>query len=152
MNGCGGFRNPDTHAILNLVSNQKQSVEQRFGDHLRALRLEQRVTQRELATRMHLRGFSWLQSTVTKAEQAARPLRLDEFVALCEVLDQSPPEVLSILTGMSDLDLRRRELERSIAGWQEQVDDLQSDAEVLQQMIFDARGKLEQLDEQRAAE
>jgi hypothetical protein len=58
------------------------------------------LSQRQVAERMVELGCTgWLQSTVAKTEAASRPLRLNEFVALCRVFDQVPGVLLTIALG-----------------------------------------------------
>ncbi len=133
--------------MLNPVSDQKSSVEKRFGVHLRTLRTDMGITQRELAQRMTVRGFSWLQSTVTKTEAGERPLRLDEFVAACEVLDQEPGPVLgSLITGDGDK-LRRRLLERAVEMGQRKVDQLRHEEATAAHELHELYERLAALDD-----
>lgn len=54
---------------------------------VRELREARGWSQRALASQMHSRGFNWLQSTAAKVEAADRPVRVDEAVALAELLE-----------------------------------------------------------------
>lgn len=53
---------------------------------VRHLRIERDFTQADIAARMAERGYGWYAQTVQKIESYGRPLRLDEAVALSEIL------------------------------------------------------------------
>ncbi|MDE0775550.1 MAG: helix-turn-helix transcriptional regulator [Nocardioides sp.] len=80
------------------MDDQKPSVEASYGQPLRQARLAAGLTQQSLAELMRASGFtSWMQTTVTKTEAGTRPLRLDEFVALNQVLGYKPADTLAAL-------------------------------------------------------
>jgi transcriptional regulator with XRE-family HTH domain len=59
--------------------------EEAAGRQIRLLRDGRDWNQQELADRMRLYGHSWVQTTVSKTEDGARPLRLNEAVSLAAV-------------------------------------------------------------------
>ena len=93
-----------------------------------------------------MRGHSWLQSTVTKTEAGERPLRLNEFVALCDVLEQAPSEVLATLLTESDTDRRRRELEQALATVKQRLDHVSVQKADLMAVADDLYRQLQELD------
>jgi transcriptional regulator with XRE-family HTH domain len=59
--------------------------EEIVGDRVRTLRMANQWSQEELASKMQQLGFNWTQSMAAKTERAARPLRVDELVALADI-------------------------------------------------------------------
>jgi hypothetical protein len=88
------------------VKNPKITPEQRFAQLMRQARTEQARSQGMFAGRVmySLRNIvggadltTWRQSTVAKTEAAERPIRLDEFMAICDALGLDPAAVVSDL-------------------------------------------------------
>lgn len=69
--------------------NDRQRAEQVVGQRLRQVREALNWSQADLAAGMDGLGYAWHQTTVAKTEAARRPLRVDELVALAEVLGVS---------------------------------------------------------------
>jgi len=59
--------------------------EEAAGRQVRLLRNGRGWNQQEIADRMQLYGHHWVQTTVSKTEDAQRPLRLNEAVSLAAV-------------------------------------------------------------------
>lgn len=68
--------------------------EQFAGRRIAAHRQRRGLSQKTLAERMTDRGFSWLQTTAAKTEAAQRPLRVNELVAIAEILDVDTADML----------------------------------------------------------
>ncbi|TDD25008.1 hypothetical protein E1287_37750 [Actinomadura sp. KC06] len=72
------------------------------------------MSQEHLAEQMRTLGFPWQQTTVHKTENAARPIRLNEALALTEILRMNLGELLSNPSSeqpalvAENADLRRR--------------------------------------------
>lgn len=68
-----------------------------FVANMRSERERQGITQTELAARMRERGFPFHQQTVQRTEQdeAQRPLRLDEALAIADILGKRFDDLLS---------------------------------------------------------
>ena len=63
-------------------------VEAAFAANLKCAREQAGLTQDQLAAKMAERGFAFSQATIWKIEQGRRPVRIAEFHALSEVLDE----------------------------------------------------------------
>lgn len=98
-----GFRNGTAYGMLDVVTDPQLSAERRFGPLLKTWRTKAGLSQSALAAKMAEAGHrTWAQSTVSQAENGSerdRPLRLDEFVSLCEILGGSPGITLTMLRG-----------------------------------------------------
>ena len=65
----------------------QETPERLFGARFAELRRQNRWTQQQVTEAMVQRGFSWSSTTATKTEAGARPIRVDEAVALCALFD-----------------------------------------------------------------
>ncbi|MEV7976241.1 helix-turn-helix transcriptional regulator [Streptomyces sp. NPDC086519] len=74
---------------------EAQTAEQAVGRRIKALRGIRGWSQQQLASRMSVAGFSWGQTTVTKTENAERPLRVNEAVQLAHVFGVSVGDLLA---------------------------------------------------------
>lgn len=83
------MRNSPPPSLANAPAARPPSPEvlaQLVGTRLRNARQTAGLSQEALASEMRARGFNWRQTTVTKAENAARPHLFVEIVALAEIL------------------------------------------------------------------
>jgi transcriptional regulator with XRE-family HTH domain len=72
-----------------------ETPEQRLGIEVRNLRRESfDWSQAELADRLKRHGVNWHQTTVAKVEAGERPVRLNEVIALAEVLNVPPVSLI----------------------------------------------------------
>lgn len=69
-----------------MRERQRPSDDEVFGSNLRTLRERAGISQKKLAEEMSLRGFSWLQQTVGRIENAVQPARFAEANALAAIL------------------------------------------------------------------
>lgn len=69
-----------------LADEEELTAEHFLGVSIRAVREERDMSQEELARRMEDYGFSWTKNTVWKTETARRPIRVNEVVAIAEIL------------------------------------------------------------------
>jgi transcriptional regulator with XRE-family HTH domain len=107
--------------MLNLVeAKPEQQVsgiptpEELAGEELRRLRLARRWSQEEVARRMTASGHgNWHQTTVGKTEAAARPLRLDEAVALAGLFGVPVTQLIAPIT------LKAEEIEAELSTMEE---------------------------------
>jgi len=105
-------------------------------------------------------GFSgWLQSTVakTEADENRRPLRLDEFVGLCDVLGQDPAKTLGKLhQPLTNDDRRVVQLRAQAVELQRQIDANHASISTRMAQVAEQTRELaalrEQLDEAEAGE
>lgn len=127
-------------STLILVTDQQDLAEARFARHFREVRVGAGVSQREVAERMVELGLTgWLQSTVAKTEAGERPIRLNEFEALCQVLDLEPGMTMTIVRGpriernivLAELRARISSRERDIVGEREHLADSEAELERL---------------------
>lgn len=92
--------NKDHPYIYALLANVRDGAPERgVGDLVRDRRKALGWTQEVLAARMTEGGFAMHQVTVAKLEQARRPIRINELVALSIVLETRVVDLL----GMGDL-------------------------------------------------
>lgn len=84
-NAC---RQPRSASRVQAVPDiQDQTAEQRFGTHVRTARESRGWTQDQLARKVRaLKGVDLQQSAIARIEAGQRTLRLNEFVALAEML------------------------------------------------------------------
>jgi len=118
------------------VEEIRETPERLFGARFADLRREARWTQQQVRDAMVERGFSWSATTATKTEAGARPIRVDEAVALCELFDAT----LSDLVG--DTEERRARFALARAATREKV---------AQRELDRWAAELRQAGEQRAA-
>jgi len=69
------------------VEEISETPEKLFGARFADLRRQNEWTQQQVTEAMVERGFSWSATTATKTEAGSRPIRVDEAVALCELVD-----------------------------------------------------------------
>jgi transcriptional regulator with XRE-family HTH domain len=75
------------------------------GQELKRLRRERGWSQEEVARRMTAYGFDWHQTTVGRTETAARPLRVNEAVALAALFEVPVTQLLvPVSVQVADLD------------------------------------------------
>jgi transcriptional regulator with XRE-family HTH domain len=70
------------------------TAEQVVGQRIKSLRTLHGWSQQELATRMEGMGHTWRQTTVTKTENADRPIRVNEAVHLSQIFGVTIGELL----------------------------------------------------------
>jgi transcriptional regulator with XRE-family HTH domain len=124
--------------MLNLVEAElAQQVsgiptpEELAGEELRRLRLARRWSQEELARRMSAAGHgNWHQTTVGKTEAAARPLRLNEAVALAGLFEVPVTQLIAPITlKAEDVQAELETIEDRWAELQQRHADAQSEQE-----------------------
>ena len=119
MTRVDAYRNGHAYGILIFVTDPKSaedgptfgSVEAAFGVLVREWRLAAGLSQSAVALRMVDLGFTaWVQSTVSQTEAGGerRPLRLNEFWALCHIFEQRPVPVIRALEIGTGDDRERR--------------------------------------------
>lgn len=85
-------------------------IDRRFGERLRAARERHGMSQAHLLMTLEaLHGIKWHQSTVTKVEAGARPVRLQEAVAIASILRT---KLEYLLEEPSSTEAQRRRSER----------------------------------------
>lgn len=62
-------------------------IERRIGERVRALRLQQAMSQAEFARTAWVAGVAWYPTTLSRVESGERPLRFSEAVVLCRTFD-----------------------------------------------------------------
>lgn len=101
------------------------SPEELAGRELLRLRKERDWSQEEVARRMSAHGFTWHQTTVGRTESAARPLRVNEAVALAVIFEVPVSQLLVPMTlRVADIDEEIRQTEQARALAAEAVDRL----------------------------
>lgn len=138
--------------MLSLVSPQELSAdpsshEGRFAARLRVMRQAAGLTQRQLAALMADRGHDvWTQTTVARTEAGTRPLRLNEYVDLCRLVDQDPSiEFFTIQDTLDDRDLILAELRAQIRTKERDVESAESVAAIRRTELAELQRELEQL-------
>ena len=107
-----------------MSDNQRPEVI--AGQRVRALRQGEGWSQQELADRMAREGFPWRQTTATKTETAARPLRIDEAVALARVFDVQIGYLLKTRQATEDATIQRlQRLDQVIGTAQREIQQLE---------------------------
>ena len=71
-------------------------IERRFGEHIRALRNREGLSQEQLAAKLQLAGHDMSRSTLAKIESGMRHVYLEDLNALRQVLGVSFDELLAI--------------------------------------------------------
>lgn len=71
-------------------------TDKRFGAHLRAIRMERRLTQEQLSAMLQVRGIDLTRSALAKIEAGQRHVYLDELMVLREILAVSFDELLDL--------------------------------------------------------
>lgn len=151
-----------THAGMWLdipVTNQRQPTEgsgepeRVLGTQARAYREKLGMTQAEVAKAMTARGFVMRQSTITKIENAQRPVRVNEATALAAVLHATLPDLLSDPAQRDALAAARDE-ERELAGQIRQAEQAVEDCRTVwiasEGAMVDADAKLRTLQARHA--
>lgn len=77
---------------MSNLKTQSQTFNQKLGEHLKAIRTEQRYTMRALAEKLNTPH-----SFIGKTEQINRRLDVGEFVHYCQALDADPVKVIKDL-------------------------------------------------------
>lgn len=75
-------------------STPQWTQDAQVGRRLRNLRTAAGMTKTELARQMRRRGFRWSQPTPGFAENGERHFKIDEIVALADILDVGQGELL----------------------------------------------------------
>lgn len=76
--------------------SEPELAERHFAHNLRAAREAAGLSQAAVAERMQDLGYSWHQQTVVRTENATRPLRLGEAVALMHALAGGPDKAYGV--------------------------------------------------------
>ena len=71
-------------------------IERRFGEHIRALRNREGLSQEQLAAKLQLAGHDMSRSTLAKIESGMRHVYLEDLNAFRQVLGVSFDELLAI--------------------------------------------------------
>jgi transcriptional regulator with XRE-family HTH domain len=75
--------------------DDKQVIRGRLADNLRGERARSRLNQADVANAMQHRGFTtWSRVTVSEIERYQRAVTVEELVALAEILDTTPNQLL----------------------------------------------------------
>ena len=115
------------------------------------------MSQRDVADAMAARGFSsWIQTTTAKVEAAQRPLRVNEFVAVCSIFGVDPAELISevqasgdavLAEAMAEIRTRRLELMRARAS----LDAAQQEAKRAEKAVQRAQARLHEASARRVS-
>lgn len=133
------------------IATPERELEQQIGKRIKDRRDALRLTQGMLAERMRNLGYEgWQQTTISKVEQAERPLRLNEMADLARALGTSAirllePEPFNLEVTEASENLRRAKERTSVMEWR--VTELERQ---LKQALADADAAHEQ--EESAAE
>ncbi len=119
------------------VEEIRETPERLFGARFADLRRQNGWTQQQVTEAMVERGFSWSATTATKTEAGARPIRVDEAVALCELFDATLGDLVgdteerrarfALARAAARMKVARREVDRwtvELSQAEEQRDDL----------------------------
>lgn len=71
-------------------------VEKQFGQKLRRIRKDRKITQDQLAAQLQVRGVDLTRSAIAKIEVGQRHIYLDELLALQKILEIPFSELLDI--------------------------------------------------------
>jgi transcriptional regulator with XRE-family HTH domain len=75
--------------------SERQTIRTDLADNLRAARARSRLTQGDVADAMTSRGFdTWHRATLSLIERYQRSVTAEELVALAEILDTTPNQLL----------------------------------------------------------
>jgi transcriptional regulator with XRE-family HTH domain len=101
------------------------------ADRIKSLRLARGWSQEDVATKMQAEGFAWLQSTLTKTESGARPIRLTEAVGLARIFevdmgDLVRQEAHPFVTRMQRVAAETKAAQKAVQAAQENVGKSQS--------------------------
>ncbi len=69
-------------------------TDRKFGQHLRALRIEREWTQEQMAAKLQLVGYDITRGALAKIESGTRHVYLDDLLALQKVLNISFDELM----------------------------------------------------------
>lgn len=124
------------------LPGEELTPEQWLGRALRAAREERGLSQEQVAQMMHVYGFDWHQTQVGRSESATRPIRVNEAVALAEVLRIHPADLIGDIrddwaahTHILRLYARKQRLEDRISAVQQELKQIQWDRDQLEQEI-----------------
>ena len=70
-------------------------TDRRFGQHLRALRMERSWTQEQMVAKLQLNGYDITRGALAKIESGTRHIYLDDLLALQKVLNISYDELMA---------------------------------------------------------
>ena len=119
-----------------------------FAQRLRGCRDELGMTQQQVADRMTRQGFSMKQTTIAKIEAGQRPVRINEAVALANILGLQLVDLVGdpVASGeVAELDAERRRLVREIIEFEGQVNSLRAAHATTQVQLMEAAERLRQL-------
>jgi len=147
---------PEHLRKLALESVNPKRVRELLGDaperilaqRLRGLREELGMTQKQLAERMTRRGFSIRQTTIAKIEAGQRPVRVNEAVALANILAVELGDLVDdpVASGeAAELSAEHRRLLREVFELEAQVNSLRATRASTDLQLMDAHDRLRQL-------
>lgn len=119
-----------------------------FARRLRELRQAARLTQRDVALRMVMRGYNWHQTTCAKSEVGDRPAYIGEAMALAEILGVSITDLVT--EPLTEDERELAEAQAALAGVASVVSDKEFRASEAQAELDVARAWLERASERVA--
>lgn len=78
-----------------MVNDNAQAYRETIAGNLRACRARNRLSQADIAREMRVLGFRWHQQTLGRLENCERGLLAEEVIALAEILNTLPGQLLS---------------------------------------------------------